>query len=119
MIRLNRVGQIQPKQSIDVKHSKIGLGFEKLDRNLFDPEKAYPFVAQTGAKWARLQSGWQRTERQKGVYDFGWLDSIVDNMLKIGVEPWLCLCYGNELYSPHRGRKRGLEKLCDCHCGAL
>lgn len=50
-------------------------------------------------KWARLQSGWQRTEKEKGVYDFKWLDGIVDKMLEIGVEPWLCLCYGNSLYT--------------------
>ena len=107
MIRLNKVGTIQPKASLDIKKSRIGLGFEKLDRDVFEPEKAYPFVAQTGAKWARLQSGWQRTEQEKGVYNFAWLDSIVDNMIKIGVEPWLCLCYGNALYSPEAAEHFG------------
>ena len=100
MDRLRKIGEIRPKKSIDIKHSKIGLGFEKLDRDVFDPNKAYPFVAESGVKWARLQSGWQRTERVKGVYDFAWLDEIVDHMISVGVEPWLCLCYGNELYSP-------------------
>ena len=99
MNRLIKSGEVLPKKPIDIRHSRIGLGFEKLDRNVFDPEKAYPFVAESGVKLARLQSGWQRTERQKGVYDFAWLDSIVDNLLAIGVEPWLCLCYGNDLYS--------------------
>ncbi len=99
MERLVKVGQIIPKKSIDIQHSKIGLGFEKLDREVFDPNKAYPFVAKSGVKWARLQSGWQRTEKEKGVYDFTWLDDIVDHMLAIGVEPWLCLCYGNQLYT--------------------
>ena len=65
MIRLNKVGTVVPKASKNVKKSRIGLGFEKLDRDVFDPEKAYPFVAQTGVKWARLQSGWQRTEKEK------------------------------------------------------
>ncbi|MBR4889417.1 MAG: beta-galactosidase [Clostridia bacterium] len=99
MERLIKVGKITPKKSVDIKKSRIGLGFEKLDRDVFDPEKAYAFVAETGVKWARLQSGWQRTEREKGVYNFAWLDAVVDNMLAIGVEPWLCLCYGNDLYS--------------------
>ena len=99
MERLIRIGQVERKKSIDVRHSRIGLGFEKLDRNVFDPNKAYPYVAESGAKWARLQSGWQRTEREKGVYNFAWLDEIVDNMIAIGVEPWLCLCYGNDLYT--------------------
>ena len=99
MYRLAKVGKITPKDSKDIKKSIIGLGFEKLDRDVFDPEKSYDFVAKSGVKWARLQSGWQRTEKEKGVYDFEWLDSIVDKMLEIGVEPWLCLCYGNSLYT--------------------
>ena len=100
MERLVKVGRIVPKNSNDILKSRIGLGFEKLDRDVFDPEKAYDYVAKTGVKWARLQSGWQRTEREKGVYRFEWLDKVVDRMISIGVEPWLCLCYGNDLYSP-------------------
>ena len=99
MYRLAKVGKITPKDSKDIKKSIIGLGFEKLDRDVFDPEKSYDFVAKSGVKWARLQSGWQRTEKEKGIYDFEWLDSIVDKMLEIGVDPWLCLCYGNSLYT--------------------
>lgn len=99
MYRLTKVGKIAPKDSKSIKKSIIGLGFEKLDRDVFDPEKSYDFVAKSGVKWARLQSGWQRTEREKGVYNFKWLDDIVDNMIRIGVEPWLCLCYGNDLYT--------------------
>lgn len=100
MEQLKKIGQIKPKKSVEIKKSRIGLGFEKLDRDIFDPEKSYPFVADSGIKWARLQSGWQRTEREKGVYDFSWLDDIVNKMISIGVEPWLCLCYGNALYTP-------------------
>lgn len=100
MEHLKKIGNVLPKKSVDIKKSRIGLGFEKLDRDAFNPEKSYPFVGETGVKWARLQSGWQKTERQKGVYDFAWLDSIVDNLLGVGVEPWLCLCYGNALYTP-------------------
>ena len=100
MEQLKKIGQIKPKKSVEVKKSRIGIGFEKLDRDSFDPENAYPFVAELGVKYARLQSGWQKTEQQKGVYNFEWLDKIVDNLIKIGVEPWLCLCYGNKLYTP-------------------
>ncbi len=99
MERLVSVGKITSKKSININKSRIGLGFEKLDRDVFDPEKAYEYVAESGVKWVRLQSGWQRTERKKGIYDFMWLDKVVDKMISIGVEPWLCLCYGNELYS--------------------
>ena len=99
MQQLKKIGNIKPKSSKEVKFSQIGIGFEKLDRNVFDPEKAYDKVAETGIKWARIQSGWQRTETKKGVYDFDWIDSIVDNLIDRGIQPWVCLCYGNELYN--------------------
>ena len=99
MEQLKKVGKVSPKNSKDIKYSKIGLGFEKLDRDVFDPGKAYDKVAECGVKWARIQSGWQRTEKQKGVYDFGWIDSVVDNFLSRGIKPWICLCYGNKLYT--------------------
>ena len=82
-----------------VRSEFLGLGFEKLDRDIFDPAKAYPFLPATGVSWIRLQSGWQRTEREKGVYDFSWLDAIVDSLVGLGLRPWMCLCYGNGLYS--------------------
>lgn len=98
MERLIKVGKIEPKSSLQVKKSKIGIGFEKLDRDVFDPEKAYDKVEELGVKWVRIQSGWQRTEKKKGVYDFEWIDKIIDNLIKRGLQPWVCLCYGNELY---------------------
>lgn len=98
MERLLKAGELKKKHSSTIKSSRIGIGFEKLDRNVFDPEKAYDKVAETGVKWVRIQSGWQRTEKEKGVYDFEWLDKIVDNLIKRGLIPWICLCYGNGIY---------------------
>ena len=98
MERLKRVGTIEPRCSANIKGSRLGIGMEKLDRDAFDPEKVYDKVAALGVKWVRIQSGWQKTERKEGVYDFAWLDSQVDNLLARGLEPWLCLCYGNEVY---------------------
>ncbi|MDD6482960.1 MAG: beta-galactosidase [Clostridiales bacterium] len=99
MEQLKKIGKLKAKKSSEIKYSKIGLGFEKLDRDVFDPQKAYDKVAECGVKKVRLQSGWQRTEKEKGIYDFEWLDVVVDNFLKRGIEPWICLCYGNSLYT--------------------
>lgn len=99
MERLIKIGKIKPKKSSEVKNSRLGLGFEKLDRDVFDPKKAYDKAADTGVKWIRLQSGWAKTEQEKGVYNFDWLDDIVDNLLSRSLKPWICLCYGNELYN--------------------
>lgn len=99
MRKLKKIGQIKPKSSKDIKKSRISLGFEKLDRDVFDPEKAYDKVAELGVKWTRIQSGWARCEKIKGVYDFEWIDKIVNNFIERGIEPWVCLCYGNALYN--------------------
>lgn len=99
MERLKKIGAVAAVHSSLIKSSPIGLGFEKLDREVFDPEKAYDKVADLGVKWIRIQSGWARTEKVKGVYDFAWLDSIVDNLIRRGLQPWMCLCYGNGLYT--------------------
>ena len=51
MEKLKKIGKIIPKKSSEIKHSKISLGFEKLDRDVFDPEKAYDKVAECGVKY--------------------------------------------------------------------
>lgn len=100
MERLKKIGDVRSKVSADfTNNSRIGIGFEKLDRAVFDPNKAYDKVADIGVKWTRIQSGWARTEKEKGVYDFAWLDEIVDNLIKRGTQPWMVLCYGNPVYS--------------------
>lgn len=98
MERLLKIGEVPKKHSREIKNSRIGIGFEKLDRDVFDPEKAYDKVANIGVKWVRIQSGWARTEKENGVYDFTWLDKIIDNLTGRGLVPWMCLCYGNGLY---------------------
>ena len=82
MERLKKVGDVKARNSSEIKNSPIGLGFEKLDRGLFDPEKAYDKVAKLGVKWIRIQSGWARTEKVPGVYEWEWLDSIIDNLIR-------------------------------------
>ena len=57
MNQVKKIGQIIPKHSKDIKNSKIGLGFEKLDRDVFDPNKAYDKVAECGVKKARRDGG--------------------------------------------------------------
>ncbi|NLX95673.1 MAG: beta-glucosidase [Rhodopirellula sp.] len=94
------IGKVRPRASAAIAASPLGVGFECLDRQMFDPEPCYPFMAQLGAKWARVQTGWARCERAQGQYDFAWLDAIVDRLRSIGIQPWFNLGYGNRLYTP-------------------
>ncbi len=107
MERLKKIGKIAVLSSKEVPFSRLGIGFEKLDRAVFDPNKAYDLVGALGVKKIRLQSGWARTEKEKGVYDFSWLNEIVDELLSRGLEPWICLCYGNPLYDERAAKVFG------------
>lgn len=98
MYRMQKIGFLAPLAPAAHPDSRLGIGFEKLDRAVFDPERAYDKLAAIGVRHVRIQSGWQRTETRRGVYDFGWLDAIVDNLIARGMQPWICLCYGNPLY---------------------
>ena len=99
MERLLKTGQLKPRTSREVSQSRIGIGLEKLDRAVFDPEKCYDKLEMIGVKWIRILSGWMRTETEPGIYNFEWLDSIVDNLIERGMIPWICLCYGNGVYT--------------------
>ena len=94
------IGTVAPRPSKAIAASPLSVGFETLDRKLFQPERTYKHLAQLGVKWARVQTGWARTEATKGTYDFAWLDAVVDSLRRIGIQPWFSISYGNRLYTP-------------------
>ncbi|MFZ2656303.1 MAG: beta-galactosidase, partial [Victivallales bacterium] len=96
---LSYIGKMKNRKSTEISSSRLGVGFECLDREMWDPEQAWPVLADLGVKWARVQTGWARTEKQTGVYNFAWLDVIVDKLIERGVQPWLSISYGNPLYT--------------------
>jgi len=99
-IHLPVLGKVTPRPPSRIVASPLSVGFETLDRKMFDPERTYGPLAELGAKWARVQTGWARTEASPGKYDFVWLDAVVDRLRAIGIEPWFNLGYGNRLYTP-------------------
>lgn len=105
MERLIRTGCLSPVKTSPA--SRLGIGLEKLDRDVFDPRPVFDPLGALGVRHVRIQSGWQRTEKEPGVYDFAWLDEIVDSLCERGMAPWICLCYGNPLYSPDAGQYFG------------
>ena len=96
--RFPPVGELIGLDDLPAGSGRLGIGMECLDRDLWDPLPAIPRLKALGVHRARLQSGWGRTEREKGVHDFTWLDEVVDALVGIGVEPWISLSYGNCLY---------------------
>jgi len=99
-IALPELGRLEPLPSKAIQASPLSVGFETLDRFQFDPSRTYEHLGKLGVKWARAQTGWCRCEREKGKFDFRWLDDVVDALRNQGIQVWFNLSYGNKLYSP-------------------
>lgn len=97
---MKRIGMMKTLPSTEIGQSTVSIGFECLDRDVFDPERCYDLLGASGVKYARVQTGWCKCEKEKGVYDFTWLDSIVNSLLERGVKPWFNVGFGNPLYMP-------------------
>lgn len=92
-------GEIKPRHARTIRSSNWSVGAETMDRDYTLYKNWSSHLGPLGIKKARLQAGWAKTERRKGLYDWHWLDEIIFDMTAQGVEPWMCLCYGNPLYS--------------------
>lgn len=95
---LNQIGVLATKTSKEINSSYWSVGCETLDRDYADFSKYKNYVGELGVKRGRLQSGWAKCEKQKGVYEFEWLDECIYGLSEQGVSPWVCLCYGNPIY---------------------
>ena len=95
---LECIGVLKTRTSREIAGSKWSIGCETMDRDYAIWQQYRSYVGQLGAKHGRLFSGWAKTEQQKGVYDFSWLDPQVREMNAMGVKPWICLSYGNPVW---------------------
>lgn len=101
--RFSIIGQVQPRSAREIAANNWSVGAEAQDRDYSTYSAWRSYLGPLGAKHARLQSGWTRTDKGDGQYDFSWLEPVIDDMLAQGVQPWLSLSYGNERY-PGGGR---------------
>ncbi len=92
------IGTMKTRSSSEIVSSMWSIGGETLDRDfaVYDNYKSY--LGKLGAKGIRLQGGWAKCEKQPGVYSWDWLDNVVDDALRQGVQPWIQTSYGNPLY---------------------
>lgn len=105
---MKKIGCLKTFSSKEIEKSYVGIDFCCLDRELFNPEKCYELLGKTGIKYARCQTGWSRCEKEKGIYTFEWLDSVVENLCEQGVEPWLSVTFGNPIYMPDSPNQTGV-----------
>jgi hypothetical protein len=95
---LKQIGLLATRPAKEIESSEWSVGCETLDRDQAKFSVYKDYVGELGAKHGRLQSGWAKCEKEKGVYDFAWLDECVYGLDQQSVKPWMCLCYGNPIY---------------------
>lgn len=101
---LKHLGTLSPKNVHEMTTSRWTLGCETIDREYADYNAYKEYLPALGIKRIRLQGGWARTEKDPGIYDFGWLDQIIDDARARGLEIWLETDYGNPAYEGGGGR---------------
>ena len=101
---LPHLGTLMPKSIHEIETSRWTLGCETIDREYSDYHVFKEYLPPLGIKRIRLQGGWARTEKDPGIYDFAWLDSIIDDARSRGLEVWLETSYGNPAYPGGGGR---------------
>ena len=97
-IDLPEIGRIHPRSAAETGCRHWILGCETLDRDYADYDAYKEFLAPLGIVRIRLQAGWAKCEKVPGVYDFSWLDHIIDDALSRGLEIVLETDYGNPVY---------------------
>ena len=81
---LKQIGTVEVVKPDGTGNSLWSVGCETIERGFTVYDEYKPFVGKLGVGYARLMSGWAKCEPEQGVYDFGWLDAIVDDMISSG-----------------------------------
>ena len=95
---LERLGTLCPRAAHEIRSSNWTLGCETLDRDFADFEEYKEYIDPLGIRTIRLQGGWAKCEKAKGVYDFSWLDAQIDYAVAKGLNVLLETDYGNPIY---------------------
>ena len=77
-----RLGTVQPRAAREIAGSNWSVGAETMDRDFTIYENWKEYLGPLGAKKARLQCGWAKTEPRRGEFQWQWLDAITDWEMK-------------------------------------
>lgn len=92
------IGTIITYPTTLINNNSWTIGCEVLDRDYADYSTYRELLPELGAKTARLQLGWAKCEKQKGIYDFNWMKEIAEDLKTKKIRPWLQFSYGNPIY---------------------
>ena len=87
---MTSIGYLVKKRSSEIKESPWGIQFmypdaadDRVCTLLMDR------MGESGVKWTRIFTSWQRAEITKGQYQWDWLDKIVYGLTERGVNIYL------------------------------
>lgn len=97
-VEMMRVGTLRPRSADEIGGSCWTLGCECLDRDFTDFDQYKDYIVPLGIKEIRLFAGWAKCEKEKGKFDFAWLDHCVDWASAHKINVLLDISYGNPIY---------------------
>jgi len=97
-VNLPLIGSVKYRNASEIGSSNWIIGCEGLDRGITDYDQYKDYLDPLGIKVLRVQAGWAKTEKIKGVYDWAWLDYIINDATSKELKIWLQTSYGNTLY---------------------
>ena len=97
-VPLARVGTMVARGAPAADDDQWTIGCELLDRDYARFASYKDYLPALGIRNLRFQGGWAKCEREKGRYDFAWLDECVDFARAHGLNPIIETDYGNPIY---------------------
>ncbi len=97
-------GVLKPKSVGEISTSHWSIDAAGTDREHVSYQAIKEYLPALGIRRMRTQAGWARCEKERGKYDFRWLDAIIFDAAKRGMEVWLETSYGNPIYVGGGGR---------------
>ena len=91
-------GKLKTRSASEIHTSNWTLGCETLDRDFANYHEYKEYLVPLGIKTLRFQGGWAKTEQERGIYNFSWLDEIINDACSRGLNVLLETDYGNPIY---------------------
>src|SRR3954462_9869448 len=78
------LGKVEARAAREIAASPWSIGGETLDRDFAIYAHYKEYLGPLGAKRIRLQAGWAKCEKSKGINSWEWLDHVIDDAVAQG-----------------------------------
>ena len=92
------IGTLRPRDAAEVGDAGWVICPGCFERGFSIWEEQRDYIGPLGIKFLRVQVSWAKTEREKGKFDFTWLDELVDYCGCNGISPIFETSYGNPIH---------------------